>query len=799
MKEAKSHLQAVEEKAKQAAGTKSDTAAVLLSKLFRRASPKSVRMGQARFFMEEAVRRAERKLLERVRMALVAENDKQAEVLAEELFLTPGSLLTPKEIAHIYGESGCEEIRGPVNCSVAQIPTVNVYRTPDGTCNNLANSVQGASLTRFARILPPRYEDGINQLRGFSQSKTSAVFASGPFTPPNPSARLISVNLVADIPENQTGFTHLLMQWGQFIDHDLDLAVEAGDVECDLENCVCTDFCAPVRITQDDGVFGAGTFRDGDCHPFVRTLPSCSLANPGEFEPRQQINEITHYLDGSMVYGSTKELSDFLREFSGGRLKTGPPFPASVQSRRNRHRGRGRGRNRSRSWKYSKSSSSSSDSDTHTGTPGGASLPTVPPCPPGSPTQNCCLGSIDECFIAGDIRVNEQVSLTVMHTLWLREHNRIANRLAQLNPQWNDEHIYQTARKIVGAEIQKITLYDYLPNILGQSVFDQLIGDFVGYQPDLDASIGNGFATAAYRFGHSQIQPMFNRLNEDFDSISDGPLSLLDAFFNPQAYFDSGGTDPIMRGWITQPARRVDEFLNSILTSRLFEEDGQPGSGMDLATLNIQRGRDHGIPPYLIWKSFCSNFLNVSSDFANELTQIRFLQTYGSLDSIDLWVAGLAEEPLPGSIVGATFACIFGITFSRLRAGDRFWFENPGVFTTDQLEEIRKASIARVICDNADDIDEIQSDAFRLNPRVSCDDIPNIDLEEWEEAATSNSDLEQELARVLTDKHNQLHNKEKDDFDAQSEEIATALEKLLQSDEKVWHIRTILMPFIQKS
>ena len=73
---------------------------------------------------------------------------------------------------------------------------------------------------------------------------------------------------------------------------------------------------------------------------------------------------------------------------------------------------------------------------------------------------------------------------------------------------------------------------------------------------------------------------------------------------NPQAYFDSQGTDPIVRGWITQPARAVDEFLNSVLTTQLFETE--EGLGMDLATLNIQRSRDHGLPPYPIWKKVLS-------------------------------------------------------------------------------------------------------------------------------------------------------------------------------------------------
>lgn len=67
----------------------------------------------------------------------------------------------------------------------------------------------------------------------------------------------------------------------------------------------------------------------------------------------------------------------------------------------------------------------------------------------------------------GDIRANEQIGLTAMHTIWLREHNRIASELKELNPHHDGETLYQEARKIVGAEMQHITYAHWLPNILG--------------------------------------------------------------------------------------------------------------------------------------------------------------------------------------------------------------------------------------------------------------------------------------------------------------------------------------------
>lgn len=448
--------------------------------------------------------------------------------------------------------------------------------------------------------------------------------------------------------------------------------------------------------------FGVYKPRAGACLEFARIVPACALQ---DFKARDQLNKLTHYIDGSMIYGSTNDRANFLREFNGGQLRVGPVFPT---------------------------------------TGGKPSLPEIsasPPCEPSEPLEEtlplpkrCCPEGRNSCFVAGDVRVNRQVSLTVMHTIWVREHNRIAAELAGLNPQWNDERIFQETRKIVIAQVQQITYNEFLPVLFGQENFDKLIGPYLGYRAERDASVPTAFATAAFRFGHSQIQDAFERLDGNFNSIPLGPLNLRDAFMNPQAYFDSSGTDPILRGWISQPARAVDEFLSRVLTTQLFERE--EGFGMDLATLNIQRSRDHGLPPYPVWKQFCQNRFGDDLPkklfrFSNKLTKIRLLQLYGSIDTVDLWVGGLAEQPIPGGVIGPTFACIFAITFSDLRFGDRFWFEND-IFTAEQLTEIRRTSLARVLCDNSDSLSTIQPNPFLIaQSRQTCFNISGIDFQPW--------------------------------------------------------------------
>ncbi|VDN28275.1 unnamed protein product [Gongylonema pulchrum] len=111
----------------------------------------------------------------------------------------------------------------------------------------------------------------------------------------------------------------------------------------------------------------------------------------------------------------------------------------------------------------------------------------------------------------------------------------------------------------------------------------------------------------------------------------------------------------------------------------------------------------------------------------------KMKQVYGTPDKVDLFVGGLLEDPVLRGFVGPTFACVIGPQFQRIRDGDRFYYENPGVFTRAQLAEIRKSSFARLLCDNGDNIDTVPREAFRLGRMTPCSQIPQMDLTKWKE------------------------------------------------------------------
>ena len=657
------------------------TSSQLLAKFFKKPSEKAVKIGHAQLRYENMVKLAEKKLYENRRKSQAIEQTvaAKAEALAEELFHKPGALLESDELVHMWQEAGCLELREEPNC---RFPTVNRFRTIDGTCNNLAKPLLGAAGTDFGRLIPAQYEDGIESLRGRLQQDelSREIFEPGPFVPPNPSARLISSTVIFNVTQDELPFTHILMQWGQFLDHDLDLGPELEE-EC--EGCLRTEICEPIPVPELDTAFGKGTPNNAECLPFRRSLPSCPTDPPLSFSPREQINDLTSFIDGSMVYGSNDIIGDAVREFRRGRLRVGPSIPAGQ------------------------------------------------PFPPVDNQLLVACPDRMDCFLCGDVRCNEQFSLTVMHTVWLREHNRCARELGGINGHWDDERLFQECRRIVGALIQKITYLDYLPKVMGPENYDFFVGPYLGYNPDVDPSVPNAFATAAYRYGHSLVRPQFDRLDSNFRPLSIGPLNLVDAFFNPDQARISLGTDPIVRGLVNTNSRRMDEFMNSVLTTQLFQTD--ISVGMDLASLNIQRGRGHGLPPYPIWKNFCAKVFGVVSDFENTLTLVRFLQLYGSLDTLDLWIGGIAEERLPNSLLGATFNCLFGITFARVRDGDRFYYSRPGVFTPEQLREIQSHTLSSVLCDNTN-INEVQPDAFLSNQtRVPCSRIPRLDFQVFRE------------------------------------------------------------------
>ncbi|XP_058178642.1 peroxidasin [Anopheles ziemanni] len=606
-------------------------------------------------------------------------------------------LLSPEYLDLLEQLSGCMAHRVTPNCSERCFH--GKFRSLDGTCNNYQHPTWGSSLTGFQRLLPPTYENGFNSPVGWN--RTARYYGH-----PKPSARLISTSLIATAsvtPDDR--ITHMVMQWGQFLDHDLDHAIpsvtsESWDgVDC-KKTCEYAAPCYPIDVPADDP-----RIRNRRCIDFVRSSAVCGSGMTsiffGSVQPREQINQLTAFIDASQVYGYTELFARELRNLTtdGGLLRDGAHFPGQK-----------------------------------------------PLLPFSAPTDGMdCRRDLDEsqinCFTAGDIRVNEQLGLTAMHVIWMREHNRLAEELHRVNPHWDGDRLYHEARKIVGATMQHITYSHWLPLVIGDRGMAQL-GPYQGYDPSVYPAIYNEFATAAFRFGHSLINPILHRLNESYQPVPQGHLPLHKAFFAPWRLMYEGGVDPLLRGLYSVAAKlkKPDQNLNTDLTERLFEV--AHAVALDLAAINIQRARDHAIPGYNEYRKLCG--LKVATDFDDLREEIsdpavrkKLEQLYGHPGNIDLWVGGILEDQLPRAKMGPLFACILVRQFRALRAGDRFWYEND-VFRPEQLAEIKRASLARVICDNGDNITTVTGNVFILPAQQGgyqqCKDIPQLNLDHWVDA-----------------------------------------------------------------
>lgn len=605
-------------------------------------------------------------------------------------------ILSTEHLQLIAKLSGCTAHRAFRNCT--DMCFHSRYRSIDGTCNNLQNPTWGASLTGFRRILKPIYENGFSTPIGWNRELKYYGF-------PKPSSRLVSSTLLSTEKITQDiHITHMVMQWGQFLDHDLDHALPSvssqswDGIDC-KRSCDYSAPCYPIDIPPGDR-----RVKNRRCIDFFRTSAICGSGMTSVFfdylQPREQINQLTSYIDASQVYGYSEDLSKTLRDLTNdhGHLRRGPIF----QNRK--------------------------------------------PLLPYDGIQGMdCRRNVTEssvnCFLAGDIRANEQIGLLVMHTVWFREHNRVADQLRQYNPHWDGERLYQEARKIVGAAMQHITYEYWLPHIVGPKGMEML-GKYKEYNPTINPSIANVFATAALRFGHTLINPLLERLDHTFKPIKEGHLPLHKAFFAPWRLVDEGGVDPLLRGLFSTPAKvkKPHENLNTELTERLFESGH--AVALDLAAMNIHRARDHAIPGYIEFRKFCNmSEVDTFDDLRNEITdpEIRrkLKELYGHPGNIDVFAGGILEDQVDGGRVGPLFRCLLIEQFRRLRDGDRFWYENPSTFQPEQLVQIKQYTLAQVICDTGDNITTITKDVFRMPDLqggfTACSELPRVDLRFWTE------------------------------------------------------------------
>ena len=494
--------------------------------------------------------------------------------------------------------------------------TMPETRPEDGVGTHAANADWGAAGTALLRLAPT--ENGADGTMSGADR-------------PNPRDISNAVAAQSGPTTNTAGASDFLWIWGQFLDHDLSLT-EAGDT-----------VAANIPVPTGDPFFD----------PFFTGTAEIHF-NRVDQHDGAYVNEITAYIDASMIYGSDAEMIAAMR-VDGGKLAM---------------------------------------------------------------TEDAQLALEGTTLQTGDVRAAENIALSSMHTIFTREHNRIVDELAAAHPDMTSDALFDTARAHVEAIVQAITYNAFLPVLVG----DDALAAYAGFDDTVNPGISAEFSTAVFRLGHTLLSSNLQKVTEEGETLA--PLALRDAFFRPSLLGEPDLIEDLLRGAATQTAQAVDTMVVEDVRSFLF---GPPGAGgFDLAALNIQRGRDLGIASYnnlreALGLDRAESFDDITSDPA---LAARLAAVYGSVELVDAWVGGLAEDPVDGALLGEMFSLVLIDQFTRLRDGDPFWSEGRTDLSPEVVAELWSTTLSDVIQRNTD-VDALQSDVFLALDRMIGDQHDN--------------------------------------------------------------------------
>jgi hypothetical protein len=565
-------------------------------------------------------------------------------------------------------------------------------RSLDGSRNNERHPDWGKANTQYVRVGRTNYADGKSQM------------VSGP------SARYVSNRVFNDVNQNlfsENGVTQFAWTWGQFLDHDFGLRVETPDTAANIA------FNANDPLETFANSFGVIGFDRTPAAP-----------GTGVTSPRQQLNTISSFIDASNVYGVTDARLDWLRVGSNDGNPTNNSARLMLNLRGYLPLEGARG-----------------------------NVATAPQMD----LMGALTGRPERAVVAGDVRANENIALTAMHTLFAREHNRI---VAALPSRLSEEEKFQIARRVVGAELQYITYTEFLPSL------GVRLDRYRGYDNDVDPGLSNEFAVAGYR-AHSMIHgefetaapagrytpaqiAAFEAQGIEFDEVNRVLVIPLNVAFGNPSLLSAVGIGNLLSSLAADRQYKNDEQIDNTLRSILFQVP-KPGTNpadcspenvnpdcfsgvVDLGAIDIQRGRDHGLPSYndmrrayglspkrsfedvtgestdsfprdrqidarnaindpdildfVQLRDADGNVIALGSDAAADEAIVGVRRTtlaarlkaiYGDVDKMDAFVGVLSEKHVRGTEFGELQLAIWTKQFEAARDGDRFFYQNDPV------------------------------------------------------------------------------------------------------------------------
>ncbi|CAB3242848.1 unnamed protein product [Arctia plantaginis] len=562
-------------------------------------------------------------------------------------------------------------------------------RRVDGSCNNLKHPSRGATHTPFVRLLPAVFD------KNFEPRKSS----SGNDLP---LARYLRTRLISVGQVPSTIFTMLAVHYFVFMSADV-LSLHdtvnyiAWKPYCCTEKGKTDHMCVPNKIPEDDPVHRFSGIR---CLNMTRPESFQSIGCVKNDTVPDRIVSSTPLLDLSVIYGNL--LPPLLQK---GRLFTGGLVKTEVEE--------------GRIW------------------------------PPSYKTQaNVCFlnqrPKETRCHQMAEDSSNTLAGINLVSIWFWRYHNFIATELAKVNPCWEDEKLFETARDINIAVSLQIYYYELLPVFFG---FDNMAEDGVidrigGFRDLYDENIPPQLSLEypfALRWVHNIQDGTLKLHDEEGHYLRQFPIMNLTMRTGFLAV--DNNIDYLTQGSFRQGSAKIDYIADPEVTERGL---GPHQKVSDIVTNDLSKNRYFGFQPYVNYRQFCFNKRIKSFDDLHGIIDEERIEVlremYEKVEDIDLLAGIWTEKPMRGGFVPPTFYCLVIDQLKRNIYSDRHWYERPNrpnAFTFPQLAQIRKVTIARMLCDVGDTVKRIQPHAFLKagfkNPIGDCKHIMSMDFSTWKD------------------------------------------------------------------
>lgn len=645
-------------------------------------------------------------------------------------------------------------------------------RDLEGTGNNIVNPNFGSADQPFIRLTDAHYGTEIEQNGVVVNRALNPIFDG---LDPRTISNIISDQSDAPAPLSE-GVNVMFNAFAQYFDHGLDFVPKGDNGTGDAETI---------------SIGGPGvSFNPADDNPL--DLDRATVNGFDSEGVPQHLNKTSPFVDQNQTYGSTELVGQFLRESDGNggfgaRLLAGQPDPSNTAFNllptlgelilHHWHAG-------SEFSDPAKFSGTMTLQDAYAGLVDandnidatilaqlnvdfmGSGHALLLDTNPGIP--------LAEHFVVGDGRANENITLTSVHTIWAREHNRLVQELTDsgfFDAGGTAAELFEAAKIINVAQYQRVVYDEFADALLGGMRGSGSHG-FDGYNSSVDASISHEFAGAAYRFGHSLLSETVTVLDENGNPEE---IGLINAFLNPSNADGPGyaeiGVTRILGGIIGQPAEVVDANIVDAVRDNLVR---QPA---DLAALNIARGRDLGLgtlnqvkrdlndssdpyvreaielgvagealQAYTSWEDFQDRndlsdalidqfklaYPDLDLDTLSVEDRAAFLSAnpdvplvdghiVAGIDRVDFWLGGLTEMAVNDGLVGETFWVILHEQLDRLQEGDRFYYIDR-VDDFDFYQAVEDQTFADIIARNTG-LSDLPEEAFIVdNDDIEADD-----------------------------------------------------------------------------